>query len=245
LEVRLCGTRDWCVRFQILEASMPNRSAAASPPNSSTNTTIIRINSMVSLGWWCLIVMASFAARRICQFPGRVRCPSLCRRCLRLSSFLSPMIFPAVCFTLAFSLDFSDVSNIEQHVRSRRCDDATIAEAYRHSSAFIRDGECCTLPPVNSGELSCAVAYPAQPTRSHQVRAAVGPGSAPRQRASQTSAGGAGARTSIPRGQTTRDRFAHQCVDIVSRTPATEVGRSSCPRQLNRRQTTESTVWQS
>jgi hypothetical protein len=35
---------------------------------------------------------------------------------------------------VAFSLDSSDVSNIEQHVRNRRCDDATIAEAYWHLS---------------------------------------------------------------------------------------------------------------
>ena len=142
---------------------------------------------------------------------------------------------------VAFSLDSSDVSNIEQHVRNRRCDDATIAEAYWHSSVTESAARSRLLTQESLG----AVAYPAQPTRTHRVRAALGPGSALRQRASHTSAGGAGARTSIPGGQATRDRFAHQCVDIVSRTPATEVGRSSCPRQLNRRQTTESTVWQS
>jgi len=38
-----------------------------------------------------------------------------------------------------------------------------------------------------------------------------------------------GARTSIPQGPATRDRFAHQRVDIVSRTPATEVGEHHAP----------------
>ena len=73
---------------------------------------------------------------------------------------------------------------------------------------------------LNTGEPHAA--HPTKPTQT-RLRAALGTGSPTRQRASQNPATGQGARTPVPQGPATRDRFAPQRMAVVSRTPATEV----------------------